>query len=78
MRYALQAGKLTVADLTNVRPAARTLPYRGDEPSPGTKRRDVSIHRTSAGGLHIDVEMPATLAGSVGNLLAALGVKASR
>jgi hypothetical protein len=44
----------------------------------GYKRCDVSIHRTSAGGLHVDIEVPAPLAGSVGSFLAALGVKGQR
>ena len=48
-------------------------------PSDGPFRRvDVSISRTSAGGLDIHVAVPAPLAGSVGNLLAALGVKGQR
>jgi hypothetical protein len=44
----------------------------------GYKRCDVSICRTAGGGLHIDVEVPAHLSASVGNLLAALGVKGQR
>jgi hypothetical protein len=35
----------------------------------GFKRCDVSIHLTSAGGLHIDVEVPPSLSASVGGLL---------
>jgi len=42
----------------------------------GFKRCDVSIHRTSAGRLHVDIEVPPALSASVAGLLAALGVKA--
>jgi hypothetical protein len=41
----------------------------------GFKRCDISIHRTSSGGLHVDIEVPVPLAGSVAGLL---GVKAGR
>jgi len=44
----------------------------------GFKRRDVSISRTSAGGLHIDVEVTPNLSASVDRLLAALGLKPGR
>jgi hypothetical protein len=48
-------------------------------PSAGPFRRcDVSISRTTGGGLHIDVEVPPHLLASVGSLLAALGVKGRR
>jgi hypothetical protein len=44
----------------------------------GYKRCDVSISRVSSGGLHVEIEVPLAIGQQVGNLLAALGVKAGR
>jgi hypothetical protein len=44
----------------------------------GFKRVDVAISRTSGGGLHVDIEVPAHLSASVAGFLAALGVKGQR
>jgi hypothetical protein len=48
-------------------------------PADGPFRRcDVAITRASDGRLHIEIDVPAAIGQRVGNLLAALGVKAGR
>jgi hypothetical protein len=44
----------------------------------GYKRLDVAISRASDGHLRVQIDVPAHLSASVGNLLAALGVKGQR
>jgi hypothetical protein len=59
-------------------PAALDVTVGPSDGMAGFKRVDVAVSRASDGHLRIQLDVPAHLSASVGNLLAALGVKAGR